>query len=123
MEYQTNASYEDKHSHGFSIAALVLGIIGVATCCCIYATFICGALAIIFALLSRGGEMNMGKQAKAGMALGIIGIALAIILIIFAAVMLTYLAGTGGLEDYFKSYFDLYDFNFENLYSAPYNYL
>ena len=37
------------------VAALVLSIIAIASCSCIYVSIICGSLAMIFALLSKGG--------------------------------------------------------------------
>ena len=42
-------------------AALLLGVIGAATFCMVYPALICGSLAIVFALLSRGVE-NMARQ-------------------------------------------------------------
>lgn len=89
MDYQNNpgshqtegeSGYldKDKHSTGFTIAALVLGILSIATCCCIYSALPFGALAILFALLSRGGEMKMNDRALAGLGLGIAGLVIAV---------------------------------------------
>ena len=58
--------YEDKRSNGFATAALVLGIVGIATGCCVYTGIICGALAIIFALLSRGGSWPPRRSLTSG---------------------------------------------------------
>ena len=59
MDYQpenqtqtTHTYYGEKRSQGMAIAAIVMGIISIATSCCIYAAIVTGALAIIFALLS-----------------------------------------------------------------------
>ena len=77
---------------------MVLGILGLIMCCCIYPAIIFGSLALIFALLSRGGEMAMNSYAKAGMVLGIIGIVLGTLFLIYALV--TVLAEFGGIEGY-----------------------
>ena len=67
MDYEPNKSYIEMRSAGMSVASLVLGIIGLSMGCCIYPPIIFGSLAIIFALLSRGGEMHMNSYAKAGL--------------------------------------------------------
>lgn len=102
MEYST---YEDKRSRGFTTASLVLGIIGIATGCCVYTGIICGALAIIFALLSRGGEKTMSNQAKVGLALGIVGIVTGILMLVAAFAVV--IAEFGSFENYMEYYFDL----------------
>ena len=63
-------------------AALLLGVIGAATFCLVYPALICGSLAIVFALLSRGGERTLTSRAKIALILGAIalGIVLAIIM-------------------------------------------
>ena len=94
-----------KHSSGFATASLVLGIIGLATGCCIYTSIICGALAVIFALLSRGGEMTMPGKSKIGLGLGIASTVMGILIlaIAFAYMILQF----GGLEGYLDYYNDL----------------
>lgn len=97
--------YETKHSGGFATASLVLGIIGLATGCCIYTSIICGALAVLFALLSRGGEMTLPGKSKIGLGLGIASAAMGILILIiaFAYMLLQF----GGLEGYLEYYNDL----------------
>ena len=75
------ASPPKRSGNGMSIAALVMGILSLVCCCCGYASIAFGALGIIFALLSRG-EEPMNTQAKVGLVLSCIGIALAVISII-----------------------------------------
>ena len=43
-------------------AALILGIISVVTCLILYISIPCGALAIMFAFLSRGGNYKMSEK-------------------------------------------------------------
>ena len=90
--------YDSRRSGSFATAALVLGIVGTATGCCIYTGLICGALAILFALLSRGGEMTLDSRAKAGLTLGIIAVSVAIL---FYVLMIAYAVFYYGIE-----YFD-----------------
>lgn len=99
MEYSV---YEEKRSGSFATAALVLGIIGTATGCCIYTGLICGALAILFALLSRGGEMTLSGRGKAGLTLGIVAVSAAILFYILMFCYAFYYYGT----DYFEYMFD-----------------
>lgn len=66
-------------------ASLVLGIISIVATifCTVYIPFIAGSLAILFALLSRGEERSFDEgRAKAGLATGIVGMLLNILLII-----------------------------------------
>ncbi len=54
--------------------ALLLAIISFAASLCIYVSIITGALAMLFALLSRGGEYTMGKNAKIAFGVGLLGV-------------------------------------------------
>ena len=65
-------------NRGMSSASLVMGILSLLCCCCGYAGIAFGALGIIFALLSRQ-EKPMDTQAKIGLALSCVGVALAVI--------------------------------------------
>lgn len=67
-------------------AAFICGIIAIATPCVVYPAFICGALAIVFALLSRGGERTMTSRAKLGLTLGAIGLGFVTLLVIYTVV-------------------------------------
>ena len=65
-------------NRGMSIAALVMGILSLICCCCGYLGIACGALGIIFALLSRQ-DGPMDSKAKTGLVLSGIGLALGLI--------------------------------------------
>ncbi len=96
---------EAKPSAGFSTASLVLGIVGLSTGCCLYSGLICGALAIIFALLARGGTRTIPGRAKVGLGLGI-G-ALTLTLVLFAVAFFYMVAQFGGLNEYLDYYQDV----------------
>ena len=100
--YQPQVNYEDKRSSGFATASIVLGIVAIATSCCIYSALICGALSIIFALLSKGGEMTMSSNAKIGLTLGIIGLAATIIL--YTVVIIVVISNSGGIDAFMLEY-------------------
>lgn len=53
--FNPNNNFYNKRSRNMEVAALVLSIIAIASCSCIYVSIICGSLAMIFALLSKGG--------------------------------------------------------------------
>lgn len=114
-----NTSYIEKRSAGMAIASLALAIAGLAMGCCIYPPIIFGSLAIILALLSRGGEMTTSGYAKAGLILGIIAVIFGILFFIYG--LITLFVQFGGLEGYmnyieeimeemgYPSYYDSYD--------------
>ena len=64
MDYGANKSYIEMRSAGMSVASLVMGILGLAMGCCVYPPVIFGSLAILFALLSKGGELHMNSYGK-----------------------------------------------------------
>ncbi len=105
MDYEPNKSYIEMRSAGMSVASLIIGILGLVMSCCIYPPIIFGSLAIIFALLSRGGEMHMNSYAKAGLILGIIAIICGILFFIYS--VLTLLLQFGGIEGYLQYIEDL----------------
>lgn len=101
MDYnEINTSYIDKRSSSMAIASMVLGIAGLVMSCCIYPAIIFGSLAIILALLSRGGEMTTNGYGKAGLILGIIGIVCGILFLIYGLFVL--FVQFGGPEGYLQ---------------------
>ncbi len=91
---------------GYSIAALVLGIVSVASCClcCCLAylsllvMFVCGILAIVFACLSKKEteDKKMSGMAIAGLILGIAGLVIALVSLLL---LVTSLATIGAMSD------------------------
>ena len=90
-------------------AALLLGVIGAATFCLVYPALICGSLAIVFALLSRGGERTLTSRAKIALILG--AIVLAMIIYTFAIAELYY----GGVENMARQVYGTLGIDFDTL--------
>lgn len=61
---------------GFATAALILGLLSIMTAIMgtVYPPLLCGGLAIILAILSKGKDRAMLTNAKVGMTTGIVGL-------------------------------------------------
>lgn len=100
-----------KDKKGFSIAALVLGIIAIVLCCIWYISIPCGILAIIFGVL--GIKSSKKGMSIAGVTTGTIGLIISLI-IFFALIVLGMLVGFAeGLDgiDYNDRYYHRYEYN------------
>ena len=95
--------YHDKRSQSFATAGFVLGLIAALTPYFVFTSLICGPLAIIFGLLSKGGEMTMDTKGKVAVILGIIGLVLTV-LIMLVAFRVVFLDEFGGFENFLKYY-------------------
>lgn len=95
--------YHDKRSQSFATAGFVFGLIAALTPYFVFTSLICGPLAIIFGLLSKGGEMTMDTKGKVAVILGIIGLVLTV-LIILVAFRVVIIDEFGGFENFLKYY-------------------
>ena len=106
-----------RRSNGLATASLVLGIFSLMSSTILYVAVPCGALAILFALLSRGNGKMHGK-CKAAIALGIAGGVSSIIMTVGAFYMLM---TNSEMRREFEYLFDLYadelglDYDFDDL--------
>ena len=100
-QYRPPAQPQD----AMTTAAIVLSVIAVATTCCIYASLVCGSLAIILALLSRGDKKKLTPQGKLAVMTASAAIVIAVVatVILFAVTIREY----GSLENFMKAYSDL----------------
>lgn len=115
----SNFSYQippTRRNLAMETASLVLGIIAIASGCCLYSGLICGALACIFAFLSKGGEKTLSQRALIGFWLGIIGIVGAIICYVIMYVMTIEMYGS--LENVLRAYCDLLGTDYDTLFGA-----
>lgn len=108
-----NQSVSGRPSEHMEIASLTLSIIAMVSCTCLYLSIPCGALAIIFASLSRGGQMRYGTKAQIGMILGILALVFTTVLYAasFAAVLYQY----GSIDEFLKAYSDMSGLDYNEL--------
>lgn len=113
--YQPNPNqpYRSHRSSRMEAASLILGVIAVLSCTCLYLAIPCGALAIIFATLSRGGMMSYTSKAQIGMILGIV--ALVATGILYASVLGYILHQYGSMEGFLKAYSDMQGMDYNEL--------
>lgn len=95
----------------FEAASLVLAVGAILSCTCFYGSYILGALAILFALLSRGGQMKMSSKAKLGLILGIAAIILTTVVTIGAYFIA--IEEYGSIENVLREYCQMYGLDFE----------
>lgn len=107
MEQKLKVNYFEIASWAFAVAALF-------SCLFFYISYICGALAIVFALLSRGGQMNFSKKSKAALFLGIFAIIFTTVMTV-SAVYIT-IQEYGSIENVLREYCNMFGYDFEELY-------
>lgn len=113
QSYDGEQPYNNRQNTRMEVAALTLAIIAMVSCVCLYLSIPCAALAIIFASLSRGGEMQYSTMAQIGLILGIIALVLTITL--YAASFGVVLYQYGSIEEFLKAYPDTSESNFNDL--------
>ena len=101
--------------------ALSLGILSIVTCSCCYLSLPMGAIAILLALLSRGGNMKLGSKAKLAITVGVIGIV--ITLIMYAVCFYITLTNLEMFEKILREYCEQMELDFEMLYGDMFQYL
>lgn len=122
MDFQQQPNYNNysyqvppnRRNMAMEAASLFLGVFSIATGYCLYGALICGALAAILALLSRGGEKTMSRRAMIGFWLGIAGILITIVLYIFSyyAIIEMY----GSMDNALRAVYDSLGLDYESLY-------
>lgn len=107
-------AYSKKPVNYFETASWALGICAILSCTFFYVSYMFGALAILFALLSRGGHMKLSPKARLGLFLGIF----AIIFTTVVTVGAFYIAieEFGSIENLLREYCNMYGLDFEELY-------
>lgn len=102
---------------GFAITSLVFGILSaLGLCCCCFmppVAIVCGALAIVFAIIYSNKASKLDGMALAGLILGIIGVVIALFVIIFTTLNSTVISNA--MEEFvneFQSQYPDIDFNY-----------
>ena len=104
----------EKDKKGFSIAALVLGIIAIVLCCVWYISIPCGILAIIFGIV--GIKSSKKGMSIAGLITGTVGLVISIIIfiaLVFLGMVIGLSDGLDGLDNdgHYYDDFDFYSYN------------
>ena len=97
MDHQFYRPTPDRHSKHMENLSLIMGIIALSTFCLVYPALICGALGIVFALLSRGGETTFSGRAKLGLTLSSVALGIIVLLLIYSVVFAN--VYYGGIEN------------------------
>ena len=94
--------------------AMFLGSSSLILCSCLYLSIPMGAMAVLFALLSRGGGTTLSSKAKTALCLGIAGI---IVTAAFYSISI-YVAiqEAGSLEELLRETCEMYGYDFETLF-------
>lgn len=100
--FQTVTGRGRRKTYSWSLAAMICGIISVI-CCTGYVGIVLGALAIIFAIVSRKNLGYFDSMAIAGLVLGIIGFILGV-----AVIIAIYTMDEAQLEDYLNKLLEQY---------------
>ena len=109
-----NSYYSQPKANKMAIMAMIFGIISIASCYVCYISIPLGAMAAIFASLSRNQSYSYSKKARTGMILGLVGIVVsAIVTSIFLTILLREF---GSLEGILREYCRIMGLDFETLY-------
>ena len=127
MDYSNYQMPPVQKSNGFETAAFTLGLISIITgiVCFPYIAPVLGGLGILFAILSKGKNVQYSSKAKKGLTLSIIGMVLGIVasifITIFSFVTLLNQYTPGELHDYFnEAYEEYYGESFDEMYQDIY---
>lgn len=116
----TTANQPQKDKKGFSIAALVLGIVAIVLSCVWYISIPCGILAIVFGTI--GIKSSKRGMSISGIVTGIIGMIISIFIILMLVIFGFALGITESIKDIIddNDYSDSYDYDYD--YDSFYNF-
>ncbi len=103
----------NKRSEKMEIAALCLAIVSAVCCTCIYASIVCGALAIIFAFLSKGGATSMSSRAVASFVIALSAMLLSVV--VFATSFITLYKQYGSVKGIVNAYSEYTGYDYDDL--------
>ncbi len=124
----SNSSYYNQPTHrpygqAFSVAAAVCGLLSVTTCCTVILSLPLGALGILFAVLAHRKGKRMNSACITGLTLSIIGLASALLIMIYSLVMLPVLMKNESFRNQINTMTEqMYGINFSDLMKQYYGY-
>lgn len=98
----------------FEMAAWAFAVAALFSSMFFYISYICGALAIVFALLSRGAQMKFSKKSRGALFLGIFALVFTTVITV-SAVYIT-IQEYGSIENVLREYCNMLGYDFEELY-------
>ena len=99
-----SVDWDTPKSKGYSIAALVLGILGVICCCTGYSALLFGALAVVYSVISRKHLGFYDGLALAGLILGIVACVLGV-----SELVATYFFTGSASEEFWEYFFNSFE--------------
>ncbi len=103
-----------RRSNSFETTSMALGFASLFSSVYFFLSFPLGALAAIFALLSRGGKMEMGSKATLGLILGIAGLVVTVVL--YVMTLYVGIQEYGSFENLLRETCEAYGYDFEALF-------
>lgn len=113
MSYPYYSQQSKRRSQKLETVSFYLGVIAVASSFVVYTSLICGSLSIVLALLSRGGEMKLTSKAKAGLVMGIIGLAIVVLMFVYTIMFAN--MHYGGMEEMLREVYGSMGFDYDAL--------
>lgn len=114
MDYNSYNNSRKSQTNPYEKLAFLFGIISILMCSIIYISFVTGSMAILFAILSKGGNIKFSKKAGLGFIFGILGLVLTIILYTIAFKIA--LAEYGSFEGILREACEMIGYDFDTLY-------
>ncbi len=98
---------------GFAQASMIFGFASIASTVMmtVWVPYVCGSLAILFAILSSGGNLHMDMRAKAGTRSAVWG--MVVNTVIIAAVIYLFLTNESLQKMFFETFESVYGMTFE----------
>lgn len=110
---------QQQRTNNLAAAALVFGILGCVTIFSVVFGIFFGALALIFALLSRGNSRRFYGPSKAGLILGLIAAIGAMLILFFCIVYIV--SFYGSLDAFFNEFMNIYTDVLSDVYGVEYS--
>lgn len=105
-------------SSGMATVSLILGILSLVSLCLIPISVFFGALSVIFALLSKGGEYKLPGNSKAGIILSVAGVLLSFIFTVLVAIAAFGMYNATEFQDIineYQYYYNDYNNNYDDI--------
>jgi predicted membrane protein len=107
---------EQISSNGFLIASVICSILSLMSCCIIFGSMIFAAMAIVFAILSKGKELKMHWMGKLSIFIAIASLVLSTILT--AVSIYSVMSDPEMRQEFYQQYEQMTGISFEDTYGS-----